>query len=155
MKTLILYFSPTGQTEKAAREIHEATGGVMEEIVPRHPYTDADLDWENPESRTTREKNDPKIRPEFLPLAIKPDDYDMIFLGFPIWWGQEPNIIRSVLDKYKKELIEKQIYPFATSDETDIEMADIDFYNRYPDLNWHHGLRFPATKEKIREWIAR
>lgn len=150
MKNLILYFSPTGHTEKAAREIQQALGGTLAEIVPQKPYTEADLDWENPQSRTSIECKDPDAVPALKPLGLNPQDYDVIFIGFPIWWYKEPAVIRSLVRSY--DLRGLQLYPFCTSGESSIEEADIDLSNRYPELNWHDGLRFPATPEEVRRW---
>lgn len=150
MKNLILYFSPTGHTEKAAEEIENVLGGEMVEIKPEKPYTVADLDWENENSRTSIEHKDKRILPEIKPLGVDPQNFDNIFIGFPIWWGEEPAVIRSFVKKYDLEGL--QLYPFCTSAESPGIGADIDLSNRYPALNWHDGLRFPVDAEQIRYW---
>ena len=79
------------------------------------------------------------------------NDYDTVFIGFPIWWHEEPALIRTVLDSV--DLKGKQIYPFCTSYESPMSEADATLKKGYPDLNWHTGLRFPATPQQIKEWI--
>lgn len=150
MKNLILYFSPTGHTRAAAEEVQKTLGGTLIEIVPRDKYTEADLDWENENSRTSIEHKDPKIMPAIMPVGVNPQNFDNVFIGFPIWWYKEPAVIRTFVNTHNLKGL--QLYPFCTSGESPVEEAEIDLSNRYPDLNWHDGLRFPATPEQVKRW---
>ena len=90
-KIAIIYFSATGTTEKVAGYIKELTAGDLIEIVPKDKYTDSDLNYNNSNSRSTREQNDSSVRPE-ISNTIDTDSYDVIYLGYPIWWGDAPRI---------------------------------------------------------------
>jgi flavodoxin len=112
-KTLVAYFSCTGVTKKLAEEINGILKGDLYEIKPVEPYTDEDLDWTNNESRSSVEMNDKSFRPEFIKDLDGIEEYDTIYLGFPIWWYQAPTIINSFLENY--DFTGKKIIPFATS----------------------------------------
>ena len=112
-KTLVAYFSCTGVTKKLAEEINGILKGELYEIKPVEPYTDEDLDWTNNESRSSVEMNDKSFRPEFIKDLDGIEEYDTIYLGFPIWWYQAPTIINSFLENY--DFTGKKIIPFATS----------------------------------------
>ena len=112
-KTLVAYFSCTGVTKKLAEEINGILKGDLYEIKPVEPYTDEDLDWTNNESRSSVEMNDKSFRPEFVKDLDGIEEYDTIYLGFPIWWYQAPTIINSFLENY--DFTGKKIIPFATS----------------------------------------
>lgn len=81
------------------------------------------------------------------------DEVDTVFIGFPIWWHEEPAIIRTFLDNYKEQLKGKVLYPFCTSYESPMSEADVMLRKGYPDYNWKTGLRLPAKPEEIRKWI--
>lgn len=110
---MVVFFSPTGTTKKVAQEIAQLEEGDLFEIIPVQPYTAEDLDWRNPQSRSTLEMNDPNCRPEMAEKAENIALYDIIFLGFPIWWGREPSIVDTFLDAH--DLKGKTIIPFCTS----------------------------------------
>ena len=86
-KTLVVYFSATGTTKGVAQKIASATGGDLYEITPAEPYSDADLDWHDNSSRSTKEQNDKSSRPAIANDTVKLDGYDTIYIGYPIWWG--------------------------------------------------------------------
>jgi flavodoxin len=112
-KKLVAYFSASGVTAKAAKTLSEAAAADLYEIKPKVPYTRADLDWNDPRSRSTAEMKDPDSRP---PLADTDADiaaYDVVFVGFPIWWYVAPTIINTFLESY--DFSGKTIIPFATS----------------------------------------
>ena len=92
---LVAYFSATGNTRPLAEYIAEAQDAELYEIIPETPYTDADLDWHDSASRTTLEMNNPDSRPVISGSVENMDDYDIVFLGYPIWWGGAPHIIRT------------------------------------------------------------
>lgn len=112
-RKLVAYFSATGTTSRVAEKLSDAIGADLFEIAPEVPYTKEDLDWMNKESRSSIEMRDEKSRPE---IAVKRDnmaEYDVIFVGFPIWWYVAPTIINTFLESY--DLTGKTVIPFATS----------------------------------------
>lgn len=112
-KTLVAYFSASGVTAKAAKNLAEAAEADLYEIKPAVPYTSADLDWMNKKSRSSVEMNDPSSRPALADTDAGVADYDTIFLGFPIWWYVAPTIINTFLEAY--DFSGKKIVLFATS----------------------------------------
>ena len=112
-KKLIAYFSASGVTAKVANMLADAVGSDIHEIRPKVPYTKEDLNWMNKKSRSSIEMNNKSIRPEIAECNIQIDDYDVIFLGFPIWWYVAPTIINTFLEKY--DFSKKKIILFATS----------------------------------------
>lgn len=112
-KALVAYFSATGTTAKVASVLAELSGGDLFEIKPEAPYTPADLDWTNKKSRSSIEMSDLSSRPKIANKLENMDEYDVIFVGFPIWWYIAPTIINSFLENYN--LAGKTIVLFATS----------------------------------------
>ena len=112
-KILVAYFSASGVTAKAAWKLSEAAGADLYEIKPKVPYSSADLDWTNKKSRSSVEMNDPTFRPEIAGKLEGMDQYDLVFVGFPIWWYVAPTIINTFLESY--DFSGKTIVPFATS----------------------------------------
>ena len=113
MSTLVAYFSATGTTARAAKTLAEAAGADLFEIVPEQPYSAADLDWRDKNSRSTHEMNDEACRPAVASRVGNMDAYDTVFVGFPIWWYVEPRIVDTFLEAH--DLAGKTIVPFATS----------------------------------------
>lgn len=112
-KKLVAYFSASGVTAKAAKALAEAANADLYEIRPKVPYTHADLDWINKKSRSTVEMNDPACRPALADTAANLAGYDVVFVGFPVWWYTAPSIIKSFLEAY--DFTGKVVVPFATS----------------------------------------
>lgn len=112
-KVLVVYFSGTGNTRSAAKKVKAATGGKLYEIKAADPYTSEDLDYSNDNCRANVEQNDENVRPEIKGKVKNIRKYDVIFVGYPIWWGKEPMIIRTFLESYNLE--GKTIVPFCTS----------------------------------------
>lgn len=112
-KKLVAYFSASGVTKKAAELLAKASGADIYEIVPKVPYTNADLNWRDKQSRSSVEMRDTSSRPEIADRNAKIEDYDTIFLGFPIWWYVAPTIINTFLESY--DFSGKTIILFATS----------------------------------------
>ena len=121
-KTLVAYFSASGVTETAAKEIASAIGADLYEIRPEVPYTSADLDWMDKKSRSTLEMNDPACRPAIAAPAVDMSQYDTVFVGFPIWWYVEPRIVDTFLESY--DFTGKVLIPFATSGGSGISKAE-------------------------------
>lgn len=113
MKKLVAYFSAGGVTAKAAHTIADALGADIHEIEPEVPYTAADLDWRDKNSRSTIEMQDPFSRPAIKNVCSNMADYDTIYLGFPIWWYIAPTIINTFLESY--DMTGKTVVIFATS----------------------------------------
>lgn len=112
-KTLVAYFSASGVTARAAKVLAEAAEADLYEIKPEVPYTAKDLDWMDKKSRSSVEMNDMTSRPEIAGKVANMDEYDTIFVGFPIWWYVAPTIINTFLESY--DLSGKTVIPFATS----------------------------------------
>ena len=112
-KKLVAYFSASGVTAKVADMLADAVGADIHEIQPKVPYTKADLNWMDKKSRSSSEMADKKIRPEIAESNVRIEEYDVVFLGFPIWWYVAPTIINTFLEKY--DFSGKKIVLFATS----------------------------------------
>ncbi len=120
-KILVAYFSATGNTKKLAENLSEALGADLFEIEPMKQYTTQDLDWRNERSRSSLETKDKSSRPEIRNRVENMEDYEVVFLGFPIWWYTAPRIIDTFLESYN--FSNKIIVPFATSGSS--EMGNI------------------------------
>ncbi|WP_101912106.1 flavodoxin [Megasphaera vaginalis (ex Bordigoni et al. 2020)] len=114
---LVAYFSCTNVTRKVAADLAAITKGDLFAITPQDAYTKEDLDWQNKNSRTSKEKEDPSFRPAIANSVAHMEKYDTIYLGFPIWWYKAPNIILTFLESY--DFSGKTIIPFCTSGESD------------------------------------
>lgn len=112
-KILVAYFSASGVTAKAAWKLSEAMGADLHEIKPKVPYSSADLNWMDKKSRSSVEMNDPSSRPTIAEKLADMEKYDVVFVGFPIWWYVAPTIINTFLESY--DFSGKTIIPFATS----------------------------------------
>ena len=117
-KTLVAYFSTSGTTEKLAKKLADIINADLHEIKPVEKYRPADLDWTNKKSRSSIEMNDRKFRPQIANKVENMEEYDKIFVGFPIWWYIAPTIINSFLEQY--ELNGKVVIPIATSGGSEI-----------------------------------
>ena len=137
-KTMVVYFSATGITKAAAQQIANAEKATLWEIEAAEPYSAADLDWRNKQSRSSLEMNDPEARPMIKQCTnIMP--YDTIYVGYPIWWGICPRIINSWLDNNLPQLEGKTLIPFATSGSSGIEQSVEYLRKTYPSLKWQDG----------------
>ena len=112
-KELVAYFSATGTTKKVAENLSKATGGDLYEIKPLKPYTNADLNWHDSNSRSSVEMKDHNSRPEMIKDDFSVSEYDTVFLGFPIWWYIAPTIVNTFLERH--DFSNKKIILFATS----------------------------------------
>lgn len=117
-RKLVAYFSASGVTAKVAEKLSEAIGADLYAIEPEVPYTKADLDWMDKKSRSTIEMNNPASRPAIAGKRDNMNDYNTVFVGFPIWWYVAPTIINTFLESY--DLTGKTIIPFATSGGSDM-----------------------------------
>ena len=152
MKTLVAFFSASGVTEGVARQLAEVTGGTLYRIQPQKPYTDADLDWRNKQSRSSVEMKDKSSRPAIKGKLKNMNDYDVVFVGFPIWWYTCPTIVNTFIEAY--DFKGKVLIPFATSGGSTIKKACEDLKATYPNLNWKEGrLLNDASKEDLEDWV--
>lgn len=155
MKAVIIYFTHTGNTELAAKDLAKLTGAPLVRLYPEQPYSAEDVDWVNENSRCTQEHLNQSLRPAIKPVDVNFAEVDTVFIGFPIWWHEEPAVIRTFLDNYGPQLKGKVLYPFCTSYESPMSEADATLRKGYPSLDWKTGLRLPAKPEQIREWIKK
>jgi flavodoxin len=112
-KELVAYFSASGTTARVAKDLAAAIGADLFEIAPKEPYTRADLNWNNKSSRSSVEMGDEASRPAIASTVADMDAYDVVYVGFPVWWYVEPRIIDTFLESY--DFSGKMIVPFATS----------------------------------------
>lgn len=152
-KMLVAYFSATGTTKQVAQNLADAINADIYEIKPKVPYTNADLDWTNKNSRSTLEMDDHNSRPEIVDDGFSTDSYDTIFLGFPIWWYIAPTIVNTFLESH--DFKNKKIILFATSGgsgfgrtvenlkksvSSSTEIKEGKLFNNYP------------SKEELKKW---
>lgn len=143
-KVLVAYFSAGGVTARVAREVAGALGAELFEIVPRVPYTAADLDWRNRHSRSSVEMNDPGCRPELAGAVPDVSDYDAVLLGFPIWWYVEPRVVDTFVEA--AGLSGRTVVPFATSGGSGVGGAERSLAEKYPDVGWCPGALLVAAE---------
>ena len=136
-KILVAYFSASGVTARAAKEIAASVGGDLYEIVPAEPYTAADLDWTDRQSRSTVEMNDPASRPAVGSAPVDMGGYGVVFIGFPVWWYVEPRIVETFLESY--DFAGKTLIPFATSGGSGISGAEKSLKEHCPAAAWKRG----------------
>lgn len=151
--TLVVYFSRTGNTEKIADYIIDLTDADSYIIEAAVPYTDEDIAYGNSSCRANQEQNDKTVRPEIADPISSIASYDVIFLGYPIWWGQEPRIIDTFLESY--DFSDKTVIPFCTSASSGIGTSETNIKNLIPIGEQLNGKRFPASasREEVSSWI--
>lgn len=153
-KVLVTYFSATGTTKAAAEVIAKVTGGELYEIAPQAAYTAADLNWHDKQSRSSVEMNDPKARPALKGVKANIGGYDVIYIGYPIWWGVAPRVINTFIESH--DLKGKTVIPFATSGGSGIGKSVAELKKSYPELNWQEGkLLNNASEANIRQWMGK
>ena len=146
---LVAYFSATGNTEHIARHIQTVLDADLYEIVPEEPYTDNDLNYSDNSCRANREQSDPDARPAMAGTLEHPEDYDVVFLGYPIWWVQAPKIIHTFLERYSFDGV--TIVPFCTSGSSNIGSSAENLHAIAPDASWLSGQHFSggASQEEV------
>ena len=150
-KTLVAFFSASGITKGAAQKLQAATGGTLYEITPANVYTEADLNWRDKQSRSIVETNDRTTRPALADKKANVAEYDIVYVGFPIWCNTCPTIIYTFLEAY--DFKGKTIVPFATSGGNTIENSCKDLRSTFPDLNWKEGKLLNKVSEKeMKAW---
>ena len=151
--TLVAYFSATGNTEGIAQHLQAILGAEVYEIVPAEPYSDDDLNYNVSDCRANQEQNDPSARPAIDGTVENMDGYDVIFLGYPIWWGEAPKIISTFLESY--DFSGKTIVPFCTSASSGMGGSAENLAALAADTAWLEGARFaPGTsQEEVAAWV--
>lgn len=150
---LVVYFSATGTTKGVAEKIAAITGGDLYEIKAAQEYTEADLNWNDSSSRSTKEQNDSSVRPEIGSEAVSFDGYTTIYIGYPIWWGEEPRIMDTFVESYSFDGI--TVIPFCTSSSSGIGRSGKNLADNAGSGNWLDGQRFGAgaSETDISSWI--
>ena len=152
-RKLVAYFSASGVTAKVAETLSEAIGADLYEIEPKVPYTKADLDWMDKKSRSSIEMNNPTSRPSIAGKRDNMDDYDTVFVGFPIWWYVAPTIINTFLESY--DLTGETIIPFATSGGSGMGKTNEKLQPSCPHSKLIEGKVFKANSSKadLAAWV--
>lgn len=152
---LVVYYSATGNTERVANSIAEATGGDLFEIEPTEPYTDDDLNWNDESSRVSREYEDESLRD--VPLVNTTvdgwDDYDTVFIGYPIWWGIAAWPVDGFVEA--NDFSDKTVIPFATSTSSGMGQSGELLADLAGTGDWQDGMRFSsgAGDDEVQEWV--
>ena len=149
---LVAWFSASGVTTKVADKLANAIGADAFEIVPEAPYTKEDLNWMNKKSRSSVEMNDRSSRPSIKNVVENMDQYDTVFVGFPIWWYREPSIIDTFMESY--DFTGKTVIPFATSGGSGLGDSYKNLQALAPGANVINGEKFSVgvSEEKLRSW---
>ena len=149
-KTLVVYFSATGTTKGVAEQIASFTGADTYEITAAQPYTSDDLNYNDSDSRTTKEQNDKSARPEISSEKLDLAAYDTIYIGYPIWWGEEPRIMDTFVESY--DFSGKTMIPFCTSGSSGIGSSGDNLEENAGSGNWLEGERLSSSSD-IEDWI--
>ena len=152
-KVLVAYFSATNTTEGIAEHIANGLNAELYEIVPEEPYTDADLNYNDDDSRTTIEMNDPDARPAISGAVENMEQYSIVFIGYPIWWGDAPRIVSTFMENY--DFSGKTIIPFCTSGGNGLGSSAENLEQLTNGASWLSGTRFNGddSQETVMEWI--
>lgn len=152
-EVLVVYFSATGTTKDVAEKIAKIEDADLYEIVPAEPYSDADLNWNDSNSRSTKEQNDSSSRPAIGSAAVSLDGYKKVYIGYPIWWGEEPRILDTFVESYNFDGI--TMIPFCTSSSSGLGRSGKNLEDRAGSGNWLDGKRFGAgpSEDSVRSWI--
>ena len=151
--TLVVYFSATGTTMGVAEKIAGITGADTYEIKAAQEYTDDDLNWNDSSSRSTKEQNDSSARPEIGSDAVSLEGYTTIYIGYPIWWGEEPRIMDTFVESYSFDGI--TMIPFCTSSSSGIGRSDQNLADNAESGTWLDGKRFDGgvSENELKSWI--
>ena len=152
-KILVAYFSATGNTRPIAETIAEFTGGDLFEIIPVEEYTDEDLNYNDDNCRANIEQNDKTVRPQISERVEKMEQYDIVLIGHPIWWGEEPRIIDTFMENY--DFSGKTVVNFCTSGGSGINTATNNMKELSVSANWLEGHRFEtgASSSDVQAWL--
>lgn len=155
-KSIVVYFSCTGNTKAVAEEIAAQTGSDLHEIVPEEPYTEEDLNYNDDNCRANAEMNDPESRPAISNTIENLSDYDTIYIGYPIWWGSLPRIMNTFFDTY--DFSGKTIVPFCTSGSSSISQSVSVIRDAEPEAQVKEGLQVSSSgaddsSDEVSRWL--
>lgn len=152
-KVLVAYFSCTGTTKELAEYVSDGLDSDLYEITPVNPYTTDDLNYSNDDSRSTKEMNDPNSRPEISGSIANMEQYDIVFIGYPIWWGEAPRIVSTFVESYN--FSGKTVIPFCTSSSSDIGSSGTMLEGLTSGATWLSGQRFGGgtTRDTMISWV--
>ena len=150
-KILVACFSATGTTMAVAKRVAAACGADLREIRPAVPYSAADLDWTDKASRSSVEMTDEKSRPALGGETIDLKDYDVVFLGYPLWWDLCPRPVNTFLEKY--DFAGKTVIPFATSGGSSITGSVKQLKKLYPKIEWEEGRLCNRSTKQVGDWV--
>ncbi|MBR4206695.1 MAG: NAD(P)H-dependent oxidoreductase [Clostridia bacterium] len=155
MKTLVAFFSASGVTAKAAEKLADAVGADLFEIEPQTPYTKADLNWMNKNSRSSLEMKDRTSRPPIRTKVENMEQYEVIFVGFPVWWYREPSIIDTFMESY--DFSGKTVVPFCTSGGSGLGDTAKNLSRLAPGANIKEGKRMTRREkpEEMKVWAEK
>ena len=154
-KALVAYFSAGGTTKRIAERLAGSIGADLHEIAPKVPYTSADLNWQDRHSRSSVEMNDRSARPEIACRVQNMAGYDVVFVGFPVWWYREPSIIDTFMELY--DFTCKTVIPFATSGGSQLGDSGKNMQALANGAKVETGKRFNAnaSEEELADWASR
>lgn len=153
-RVLVAYFSATGTTAAAAKQLAAATGATIYAITPAKEYTPADLDWTNKQSRSSVEMANPQSRPALSGHKLDVSVYDVVFVGYPIWWNLAPHVVNTFIESHN--LAGKVVVPFATSGGSSIANSAAALKKAYGKLVWKEGrLMNGMGRGDIKKWVEK
>ncbi len=152
-ETIVVYFSATGTTKGVAERIASVTNADIYELIPAEPYSDVDLDWNDKNSRTTIEMNDPNVRPAIANDTVDLNGYTTVYIGYPIWWGDAPRMMSTFVEAH--DFDGKTVIPFCTSGGSGIGRSGRNLASQAGNGNWLDGDRLDAgiSESEIEDWI--
>lgn len=152
-RVLVAYFSATGTTEGVAEHIANGLNADIYEIIPEEPYTDADLNYNDNNSRSTIEMNDPTSRPAISGSVENMEQYDIVFIGYPIWWGEAPRIVSTFVESY--DFSGKTVVPFCTSGGSGVGSSATNLEQLTSGATWMEGRRLNGgdSQDTVMEWV--
>ena len=152
-KVLVVYFSATGTTRQVAKQIAKNADADICEIATAKPYSNADLDWTNKQSRSSVEMNNTMARPEIKAVSVDVNKYDYVFLGYPIWWDLAPRTVNTFIET--ANLAGKNEKPFTNDGSSTIANSVAVLKKSYPNIKWQIGKLLNHVSEKEREtWVS-
>lgn len=154
-KSIVVYFSATGETRTVAKKVAAVLKADIYEIIPAQKYTSHDLNYRDASTRATVEQNTPSARPRIGSLLLNLKNYDTIYLGYPIWWGEEPRIMDTFVESY--DFTGVTVIPFCTSASSGVGRSDRNLAQKAKSGNWKSGTRLKVniTESEILAWIKR
>lgn len=152
-KILVSYFSASGVTKRVATRLAEVLKGDLFEIKPEKPYSSSDLDWNDQNSRSTKEMNDKTCRPKIIDKVSNIAEYDIVLIGFPVWWYTAPRIINTFIEENNLE--GKKVYVFVTSGGSSVDGSLNDLKRDYSTINFVSGKRLTGYEDNDEyiDWV--